>query len=119
MIQAVGVSLLACALFSLSAPASGSYTGGPPRAPVHTDPAKYELGRAVFAGKLNLPSVGISNAVPHEDCLKQWQGRIPRSARKNVDLPALAGRLSDPQFKALAYFIEVRFNVRCDSLPRP
>lgn len=120
MIRAVGVFLLAAALlFSLPVVASGSYTGGPPRTPVHTDPARYELGRAVFLGKATLPAPSSPLPDLHERCLKEWQAKIPRSARKDIDLPALAGRLTDPQFKALAYFIEVRFNVRCEALPKP
>lgn len=119
MKRVVAALLLAMALGGRPAAASGSYIGGPPRTPQRTDVARYELGKSLYLGKTELPAAALVPAESQSPCLTLWQNKIPRSAQKPVDLPSLAGRLSEENFKALAYFIEVRFNVKCDTALRP
>lgn len=99
--------LLACAGF-----ASGSYSSRPPQPPdaVIQNSRRYELGKAIFAGKLDLKDRAPQAA--QLERLKDLQGRLPASKRASADLPALAGKLSPDQMTALEYFLEIRYKIK-------
>lgn len=114
-----------CALFLTLAFApsllvgSGSYSLRPPRPPTvvertrDADKEKYELGKSIYTGKARLsaqPSMGTMKT--QEQRLKALQARLPESAQKKTNLPALAGRLTSEEIDALEYYVNKRFPVK-------
>jgi|SRR5204863_7125840 len=95
---------------------SGSYSIRPPRPPSpvgvtkDTDRERYELGKKIYSGKAHLtadPSADIK--AQQETRLRALQARLPESAQKKTDLPALAGRLTPAEMDALEYYVNKRF----------
>lgn len=111
--------LLAAAILTGRLEASGSYSTRPPRPPdaVIQNSRRYELGKAIFAGKLELKSAapgaerGQAERVQAER-LRELQTRLPSSKRSSVDLPAFAGKLTPDQMAALEYFLEIRYKLK-------
>jgi hypothetical protein len=92
--------------------ASGTVpAGGVPRAPLRADAGKIELGRAIYTGKANL-SAGAGPVEEQSKRLQALQAKLPLTARKSVDLPALAGKLSAEQLAALETYLAVRFDLK-------
>ena len=98
-------------LSSLDGLASGSYNRPPGPPPASVDKARYNLGKHVFAGKA-APATAPGDAASQSVRLKELQGKLPKSARKSADLPALAGKLSNEQMTALEHFLEVRYKIK-------
>jgi hypothetical protein len=92
--------------------ASGSYSSRPPQPPdaVIQNSRRYELGKAIFAGKLELKDRGPQAG--QLERLKGLQGRLPAAKRAAADLPALAGKLSADQMAALEYYLEIRYKIK-------
>lgn len=95
---------------------SGSYSLRPPRPPTavertrDADKERYELGKNIYTGKARLsaqPSMGTMKT--QEARLKALQSRLPDSAQKKTNLPALAGRLTSGEMDALEYYVNKRF----------
>lgn len=91
--------------------ASGTYTRPPGPPPASMDKARYNLGKQVFAGKA-APAAALGDAANQSARLKDLQGKLPKSAQKSADLPALAGKLSADQMSALEHFLEVRYKIK-------
>lgn len=101
----------ALGLATINLRASGSYTRPPSPPPVGMDMAKYNLGKQVFAGKA-APATKVGDAEFQSARLKDLQGRLPKSAKKSANLPAMAGKLSTEQMIALEHFLEVRYKIK-------
>jgi hypothetical protein len=91
--------------------ASGSYTRQPSPPPASKNMALYNLGKLVYAGKA-APAAKLGNAEIQSARLKELQGKLPKSARKSANLPALGGKLSTDQMIALEHFLEVRYRIK-------
>lgn len=99
--------------------ASGSYVPRPPRHLAKADregkaidPELYGLGRAVVlrTGDVTLSTEVNSMTVEVQRVRLEAVGRaLPETARNKADLPALAGRLTDRQLEAVAYYLSIRF----------
>lgn len=99
--------------------ASGSYTSRPPRppalvaAPKDADRERYELGKKIYSGKARLSGEAKADMkAAQQSRLKVLQARLPESAQKNTNLPALAGRLTPSELDALEYYVNKRFPVK-------
>ncbi len=104
------MSLIIASVFGCQA--SGTYPpAGAPRPMVSGDRGMLEMGRAIFAGKAKLSAVD-GNGDTQRDRLTTLQAKLPPSARRSVDLPALAGHLTAEQMTALEAFLEARFEIK-------
>jgi hypothetical protein len=109
--RAAFLGLLCCFTVFTVAHASGGYSGvfTPPAV---VDRAKFELGKQIYSGSATLASeTDPETLAAQQPILARWQENLPKSQKKKVDLPALAGRLSPAQLQALSHFLEVRFRV--------
>lgn len=110
------IGLLLAAL-PASAFASGSYPPNPPRlggaALAQIDAQAYNLGKSLFTSRINLPAATPDGADPaaNRDRLAAVQALLPDRVRAEIDLPALADRLSAAQVDALLYYVGIRFRV--------
>jgi hypothetical protein len=109
------VALVAAALLAgplgADTSGSGSYVSRPPQ-PTLIDTERYELGKAVFLGKLSAPGPGGDALRDVQRArLHQLQERLPVKVRRSVDLPGLAGTLSRDHVTALEYYLKIRFKV--------
>jgi hypothetical protein len=97
--------------------ASGSYPPNPPRlggaALARIDATAYNLGKTLFLDRLDLPSAPPAGANPEANRarLAAAQGLLPARVAAQVDLTALAERLTAEQVDALLYYIGIRFRV--------
>jgi hypothetical protein len=76
--------------------------------------ALYELGKALVAGRLqgSAHSNGAESRSEEERRnLDNLQSRLPPSAKKTIDLKKLQG-LSTEQWRALRYFLAIRYKVK-------
>jgi hypothetical protein len=92
--------------------ASGGSGGGISQIPQGKDREMYHLGKAVYNSEITLGSVISSVEKLQLDKLEFLQGSIPNTEKRRVNLPELAGKLSNEQLEALEYFISIRFNVK-------
>ena len=98
---------------------SGSYSARPPRPPAgvqrakDADKEKYEVGKNVYSGKARLSAQPTSETTKIQQTrLEALQARLPASAQKKTNLPALAGRLTPAELDALEYYVNKRFPVK-------
>lgn len=98
-------------LSTINLRASGTYSRPPGPPPVSAEGARYNLGKQIFAGKA-APAAAPGDAAIQSARLKELQGKLPKSAQKSADLPALAGKLSANQMSALEHFLEVRYKIK-------
>src|SRR5215210_3188243 len=91
---------------------SGSYSYRPPRPPTAIDRTKdgdkekYELGKKIYSGKARLSGQPSMDTMKLQEArLKTLQARLPESAQRNTNLPALAGRLTPTELDALEYYV--------------
>ena len=106
----VAASFVACG----AAHASGSYNNRPPRVPKgetrqQVDQAKYALGKKVYTGKAKLATTASVDRAAQEKRLRELEMRLPERARREANLPAMAGKLSTEQLEALEYYITNRY----------
>ena len=112
MKQAKFVLFLLLGLLGGGGLASGTYPpGGAPRPMLALDRGKLDLGRAIFHGQAKLGDAD-ANSSSQRERLTALQAKLPTSARRSKDLPALAGKLSATQLDALEAFLESRFEIR-------
>jgi hypothetical protein len=93
--------------------ASGSYLLVPPRPPESAlaDSFKYELGKAIFAGKAELKEQSSTETQAQFTRLERLQEQLPARVKRTVNLTNLAGKLSREQLNALEYFLKIRHKV--------
>ena len=96
--------------------ASGSYSQRPPRVPAGSakaaDPARerFALGQRIFNGKDALTAA--ADMAAQKPRLQALQDRLPAAVASKKDLPALAGKLTDPQLDALEHFVGERYGTK-------
>ncbi len=93
---------------------NGSYGGHSPidansRMPV--DSEKYDLGSLILAGKVELPEDTLSQELYQQQLrgLVKLKKKLPKRLVNSIDARNLEGRLTEAQFKALKYFLNVRY----------
>ena len=106
----VAASFVAC----WGAHASGSYNNRPPRVPKgetrhQVDAAKYALGKKVYTGKVKLSTTASVDRAAQEKRLRELELRLPERARRDANLPAMAGKISTEQLEALEYYVTNRY----------
>jgi hypothetical protein len=109
--RAVVLGLLCCCASVATVHASGGYAGvfTPPAV---IDRAKFDIGKQIFTGTATLAGqVDATAQAAQQPILQRWQNDLPESQKKNVDLAAMAGRLSQAQLESLSHYIEVRFRI--------
>jgi hypothetical protein len=74
------------------------------------EPARYELGKAVFTGKAKLGE-SKSDENGQKNQLEAWQKALSPSLQRTANLPALAGRLSAAQLDGLGHFLQIRYSI--------
>ncbi|MHC4608659.1 MAG: hypothetical protein ACYTAF_17275 [Planctomycetota bacterium] len=106
------VVVLLAQLLAAGASASGSYVARAAHRAGINDYAKYELGKSISAGEVELGARSSGAAGVQLELLSELQSELPRSARSRLDLPALAGRLSGEQLDAVQYYLQIRYRIR-------
>ena len=109
--RAAVLGLLCCCASVATVHASGGYAGvfTPPAV---VDRAKFEIGKQIFTGTATLAAEADATAqAAQQPILQRWQRDLPGSQKKKVDLPAMAGRLSQAQLESLSHYVEIRFRV--------
>jgi hypothetical protein len=92
---------------------SGSYSYRPSRGASGVDMAVYHRGKQIFTGQARLDNGASPIPASHqEECLSKLQALLPQQARGSANLPQLAGKLSADQFKALEYYLGVRYRIK-------
>lgn len=93
--------------------ASGSVIPRVGRPPV-TDAAtaQYDLGKSVYNGTAPVANDNASAAAEQKAKLEAWSAKLPASATRAKELPALAGKLSDTQLAALEHFLKTRYGLK-------
>src|SRR5262245_653421 len=72
----------------------------------------YDQGAAVFESRFEKEAVAGLTARTQERRLKELQGKLPTAARDKVNLPRLAGKISDDQLAALEFYLAVKYRLR-------
>lgn len=92
--------------------ASGSYAGRPPQPPAGlvADAQRYELGKAIYARRFPLHDQAVDRASQVAVLLK-LQEQLPASAKQQMDLRELAGKLNSDQLGALTHFLKTRYRI--------
>lgn len=108
------VKLIIAGLFFITGlQASGGIGGGGiANIPQGQDREKYHLGKAIYNQDLSLEKKTNVKLVEQEERLEYLQGSLPNTEKRRVNLPDLAGNLTEEQLQALEYFVQVRFNVK-------
>lgn len=111
--------ILALLLAPLVLKGSGSYSIRPPRPPASieltkdADRERYELGKKIYTGKARLGGQTSMDTMNQQEArLRALQSRLPESAQKKTNLPALAGRLTPAEIDALEYYVNKRYPVK-------
>jgi len=78
------------------------------------DQQKYKQGQSIFSGKAKIfeDVISVSKKSQQQGFLKRLQSKIAKksvSDAKKLDVNTLAGRLTTSQYRALTYFVDVRF----------
>jgi hypothetical protein len=81
----------------------------PPVKQAKIDRDKYDLGQKVFNGKTAAVDVQGEAAAVQRARLEALQAELPEKVRMKKDLPAMAGKISNEQLDALAYFVKQRY----------
>lgn len=82
--------------------------------PQGNDREKFHLGKSVFNQEIELSAVDKAKEVVQSERLDYLQGSLPNTEKRRVNLPDLAGKLTDEQLDALEYFVSIRFNVKLE-----
>ena len=108
LVQCMGVESLV---------ASGTYPPAPPRLradiTAEIDPAAYNQGKLIFAGKAKLDSSSVSSAQAQQnrEALEELTSRIPERAREQLDVAELATKMNQSEYDALLYYLRLRFRL--------
>jgi hypothetical protein len=95
--------------------ASGGFGGGGVgQIPQGNDREKFHLGKSVFNQEIELSTVDKGKEAAQSERLDYLQGSLPNIEKRRVNLPDLAGKLTDEQLDALEYFVSIRFNVKLE-----
>jgi hypothetical protein len=95
--------------------ASGGFGGGGVgQIPQGKDREKFHLGKSVYNQEIEFSAIDKSKEVSQAERLDYLQGSLPNTEKRRVNLPDLAGKLTDEQIDALEYFISIRFNVKLE-----
>ncbi len=95
--------------------ASGGFGGGGVgQIPQGKDREKFHLGKAVYNQEIELLAIDKGKEATQSERLDYLQGSLPNTEKKRVNLPDLAGKITDDQLDALEYFVSVRFNVKLE-----
>ncbi|MCT8335127.1 hypothetical protein NUH30_15715 [Leptospira sp. 85282-16] len=86
--------------------------GGIANIPQGQDREKYHLGKAVYNQDITLEKQTNIKQLDQEERLEYLQGSLPNTEKRRVNLPELAGKLTEEQILALEYFVQIRFNVK-------
>ncbi len=72
---------------------------------------RYQFGAYVFGGKIELPDEVVSTELRARQKRKlvKLHRRLPEAIGRFLKSRDLAGRMTDDQFKALLYFLDVRY----------
>jgi hypothetical protein len=96
--------------------ASGSYTSSAPRPTGAIDQARYNLGKQIYSGKMQLPAQSSAAELEQQqrERLGSLQLRLPEKVQKKVQLTHFAGRLDPEQLEALEYFLSIRYKLEAN-----
>lgn len=106
--------LLIFFLHSTFAFASGGFGGGVDQVSQERDKEKFHLGKAVYNEEIELSKDKTLKSETQVSRLEMLQNSLPNPEKKRVNLPNLAGRISDKQLEALEYFLVIRFNLKLE-----
>ncbi len=75
------------------------------------DPDRYQLGAFLFGGKYQLPAEAISSELRgrQKRKLAKLQRKLPEAISRFLEKRNLPGRMTEVEFKALLYFLDVRY----------
>lgn len=75
------------------------------------DQERYELGKKIFTGKVELPESPISpeKVETQTQALEKVKEDLPETVAKKLDIPGLAGKLDEDQLNSLMYYLFTRF----------
>ena len=84
-------------------------TSEPRKQGVNTE--RYQFGAYVFGGRIELPDEVVSRELlsRQKRKLEKLHRRLPEAIGRFLKSRDLAGRMTDDQFKALLYFLDVRY----------
>lgn len=109
------LSIIILITFSTISYASGGFGGGGVgQIPQGQDREKFHLGKSIYNQEIELNAIDKSKEIAQAERLDYLQGSLPNTEKRRVNLPDLAGKLTDAQIDALEYFISIRFNVKLD-----
>ena len=74
--------------------------------------AQYDIGKALYNGTAKLGDADAAKTPAQLAKLDAWKAKLPASATRAKDLPALAGKLSDTQLAALEQFLKTRYGLK-------
>ncbi len=100
----------------LSAPRAGASGSVIPRVgrPPVTDAgnAQYDLGKSLYNGTTALGEANAATMAGQLAKLEAWRTKLPASAARAKELPALAGKLNETQLAALEQFLKTRYGLK-------
>jgi len=95
--------------------ASGGFGGGGVgQIPQGQDREKFHLGKSIYNLEIELGTLDKTKESAQAERLDYLQGSLPNTEKRRVNLPELAGKLTNEQIEALEYFVSVRFNVKLE-----
>ena len=104
---AITGALLTCAPSALASGSVIPRIGRPPAVD-----AQYDIGKALYNGTATLGEASASTAPSQLAKLDAWKAKLPASAARAKELPALAGKLNDTQLAALEQFLKTRYGLK-------
>lgn len=97
--------------------ASGGISGGS-AGPRGEQRALYQLGKALYHNELPLPESPDQSLYNSQSAaLASLHAQLSPEERDASNLPGLAGRLNTDQWKALLYYLEIRFRIKPGATP--
>ena len=105
---------IALSFFTFLNASGGFGGGGVGQIPQGQDREKFHLGKSIYNQEIELSPVDKAKETSQAERLDYLQGSLPNTEKRRVNLPELAGKLTDVQIDALEYFVSVRFNVKLE-----
>ncbi len=94
--------------------ASGGFGGGVEQISQGRDKEKFHLGKSIYNIEIEISKDATNKSETQLTRLEFLQNSLPNPEKKRVNLPKLAGKLTDNQLDALEYFLSIRFNIQLD-----